>query len=203
MSATMATQGGWVQLDQSYMRLDLNMTNMTEDGFSCTAIEDTQYLIKKSLAKVQEEKQLVVLFPVNKSLKAATERQAAMLHQSHTAGCLSCQNGTSQTPQTSWSPKGIGAPPIYWPRWPTTESTPLFPRRPPAPTCNTTGPQSSEHDLLPTRYAYSHTSCPCAEFFTVHTSARIASTIQILIHICRQVMEHPLVGTPSAVWQCM
>ena len=33
MSATMARQGGWVQLEQSDMRLAMNMANMAEEGF--------------------------------------------------------------------------------------------------------------------------------------------------------------------------
>jgi hypothetical protein len=45
MSATMAKQGGQVQLEQSDMRLALNMAKMAKEGFSHAAIEDTKYLI--------------------------------------------------------------------------------------------------------------------------------------------------------------
>ena len=34
MSATMARQGGWVQLEQSYMHLVLNMAKMAKGVFS-------------------------------------------------------------------------------------------------------------------------------------------------------------------------
>jgi len=45
MSATMARQGGWVQLEQSDMRLALNLAKMAKDGFSRAIIEETQQLI--------------------------------------------------------------------------------------------------------------------------------------------------------------
>ena len=56
MSATMATQGGRVQLEHCDMRLALNMAEMAQEGFSCTAIEETQCLIKKPWPEFQEEK---------------------------------------------------------------------------------------------------------------------------------------------------
>jgi len=55
MSATMATQGGRVQLEQSDMRLALNMAKMAKEGFSRAAIEETQFLIKKPWAEVQRD----------------------------------------------------------------------------------------------------------------------------------------------------
>jgi len=55
MSATMAREGGHVQLEQSDMRLALNMAKMAKGGFSRTAIEETQRLIMKPHAVVREE----------------------------------------------------------------------------------------------------------------------------------------------------
>ena len=52
MSATMARQGGRVQLEQSDMRLALNISKMAKEGFSRSAMEETKYLIKKPRAKV-------------------------------------------------------------------------------------------------------------------------------------------------------
>ena len=46
MSGTMARQRGWVQLEQSDMRLALNMAQLAKGGFSRATIEETQYLIK-------------------------------------------------------------------------------------------------------------------------------------------------------------
>jgi len=56
MSATMAREGGWVQLEQSDMRLALNMAKMAKGGVSRSAIEKTQFLIKKPWAAVRQEK---------------------------------------------------------------------------------------------------------------------------------------------------
>jgi len=52
MSATMARQGGRVQLEQSHMHLALNLAKMAKGGFSHVAIEESQYLIKKPHPKV-------------------------------------------------------------------------------------------------------------------------------------------------------
>jgi hypothetical protein len=52
MSATMAMQGGRVQLEQSDMRLPLKMAKMAKGGFLRAAVEETQYLLKKPRAEV-------------------------------------------------------------------------------------------------------------------------------------------------------
>jgi len=52
MSATMARQGGRVQLEQSNMRLALNMGKMAKEGFSRATIDETKYLTKKPPGKV-------------------------------------------------------------------------------------------------------------------------------------------------------
>jgi len=52
MSATMARQGGRVQLEQTDMRLALNMAKIAKRGFSRATIEETQHLIKKPRAEV-------------------------------------------------------------------------------------------------------------------------------------------------------
>jgi hypothetical protein len=46
MSATIARQGGWVQLEQSNMRLALKMAKMAQGEFTPTAMKETQYLMK-------------------------------------------------------------------------------------------------------------------------------------------------------------
>jgi len=74
MSATMARQGGWVQLEQSDMRLALNMAKMAKGGISCGAIEEMQQLIKKPRAEVREEMKRGVIFPRQNIVKAAIER---------------------------------------------------------------------------------------------------------------------------------
>jgi len=66
MSATMARQGGRVQLEQSNLHLALNLATMAKCGFSCAAIEETQYLIKNPRAEVREGKKRGVEFPRHK-----------------------------------------------------------------------------------------------------------------------------------------
>jgi len=165
MSATMARQGGRVQLEQSDMRLALNIAKMAKQGFWRAAISEKIYPIKKPRAKVREEKKRGVEFPGHKKVKVAMQRLPAMLRQNQMSGCLCCHNGTANNPQTHWRRKGTGAPPSARRRPQTTEPTPLLPGMPPAPNDNTSGVQPSEIVNLPARYMYSHTALPCVEFF--------------------------------------
>jgi len=165
MSATMARQGGRVQLEQSDMRLALNMAKMAKDGFSRAAIEETKYLIKKARAEVREMKQRGIEFPGHKQVKAAIQRHPAMLRHNQTPSCLPCQNGTAKNPQTRWRRKGTGAPPPARRRVQTPEPTPPPPGTPLTPTGNTSGALPSEIVNLPAGYTYSHTALPCVEFF--------------------------------------
>jgi len=71
MSATMARQGGWVQLEQSDMHLTLNMAKMANGGFSLAGIEQMQQLINKHRAEVWEEKKRGVVFPGHNKVQAA------------------------------------------------------------------------------------------------------------------------------------
>ena len=82
----MARQGGRVQLEQSDMRLALNMAKMAKGGISRAAIEETQQLIKKPRAEVREEKKQGVEFPGHNKVKAAIQRHPAMLRQNQTSG---------------------------------------------------------------------------------------------------------------------
>jgi hypothetical protein len=109
MSATMARQGGQVQLEQSDMRLALNMVKLAKDGFSRTAMEETKYLIKKPHTEVREEKKRSVEFPGHKQVKPGIQRHPAILRYNQTSGCIPCQTGIANNPQTRWRRKGIGA----------------------------------------------------------------------------------------------
>jgi hypothetical protein len=100
MSATMARQGGRVQLEQSDMRLLLNMAKMATEGFSRTVIEETYHVIKKPRAEVLEEKKRGAEFPGHNKVKAAIQTQPAMLRQNQTSGYLDCQHRTAKNPQT-------------------------------------------------------------------------------------------------------
>jgi len=100
MSATLARPGGWVQLEQSDMRIALNMAKIATGGFLRTTREETQYLIEKPRAEVREETKWGVEFPGHKTVKAVMERPLAMIRQNHTDGGLPSQNGTARNPQT-------------------------------------------------------------------------------------------------------
>jgi len=73
MSATMARQGGRVQIEQSDMRLALNMAKMAKGGISRAAIEEMHQLIKKPRARGREENKRGVEFPGLNKVKDAIE----------------------------------------------------------------------------------------------------------------------------------
>jgi hypothetical protein len=112
MSATMARQGGRVQLEQSDMCLSLNMAKMTKEGFFRATIDETKYLIMKPRAEVREVKSWGVEFPGHNMVKSAIQQQhPAMLLQNETSGCLPSQNGTAKNPHTLWRHNGPDTPP--------------------------------------------------------------------------------------------
>jgi len=165
MSATMARQGGRVQLEQSDMCLALNMAKLAKEGFSRAAIEEMEYLVKELHAEVREEKKRGVEFPGHKKMMAAKQRHSAMLRQNQSSGCLACQNGTEKHPQRRWRRKGTGAPPPNRHGEPTPDPTTSLPGTPPAPTGNTSSVQPSQIVNLLAGYTYSHTALPREEFF--------------------------------------
>jgi len=168
MSATMARQGGQEQLEQSHMRLALNMAKIANQGFSCTVIEEKINFIKKPRAEVPEQKKRGVEFPGHNKVKAAIQRHPVMLRQNQSSGCPPCQNGTAKNPQTRWRRTATGAPPTTRRRVRTPELTPHPPGMPPAPptiTGNTARAEPSEIVNLPAGYTYSHTALPCTELF--------------------------------------
>ena len=156
MSATMAGQGGQVQLEQSDMRLALNMAKMAKEGFSRAAVEETRQLITKPHAAVRELKKRGVVFPGHNKVKAAIERYPAMVLQNQTDGCVPCQHGTAKNAQTCWRRKGMGAPP---PGLATQR-----PGTPPAPPDDSERTQSSETEGVPPGNVYIHTPFPSTRF---------------------------------------
>jgi hypothetical protein len=164
MSATMARQGGRVQLEQSDMRLALIMPKMAKSGFSCTAIKETQQLIEKHRAQVREEKKRGVEFRGHQKVKAAMERHPAMVYKNHTAGCLPCQHGTAKNVQACWRRKGTAAPP------PEPAAPP--PGMPPAPPGDAEGTESYEIEGMPSRCVYMHSPLPNTQFFNHNAFAK-------------------------------
>jgi len=182
MSATMAGQGGWVQLEQSDMCRAMSMAKMANAGFSHAAIEEAQQLIKKPHAEVQEEKKWSVEFPGQNKVKAAIECHPAMVRENQTDGCLPCQNTSTNNPQTRWRGKGKGEPP---PR--------RVQPRPESPSLLSDNNEISETEGMPPAYVYLHTPLPNARFLP-----RIACAIKISFQICRLMMVHSQVSTLSA-----
>jgi len=165
MSATMARQGGWVQLEQSDMHLALNMAKMAKWGFSRAPIEETQFLIKKPPVEVQEEKKWGVEYPGHKHVKVTMERHPAMLWENQMDGCLPFQNGTSQIAQTRWRCKGTSAPPPERLRQPTPEPTPHPPEMPLVLPGNKEAAHLSQIEGVQPGYVYIHTPLPSVQFF--------------------------------------
>jgi len=168
MSATMARQGGRVLLEQSDMRLAMNMARMAKDGVLCDAIKEMKYLMTKPRAEVREEKKGGVEVPGLKQVKATLDRHLAMLRHNLTSGCLPFQSGTAKNPQTGWRPKWTGASPPARQGQP----TPPLPGTPPAPTGNKSAALHSEIVILLARYAYSYTALPLAEFLNLDATAQ-------------------------------
>jgi len=164
MSATMARQGGRVQLEQSDMHLALNMANMANEVFSRATIEDIQKRIKTPCAKVWEEKKRGVVFPGHNKVKAAIERHPAMVRENSTVSCLPCQNGTAKNPQTRWRRKGTSAPPA--------RLAPPRPGTPPAPSDDSERTQRFETEGARPRYLYIHNPLPSAKFFNLDPYAK-------------------------------
>jgi len=161
----MARQGGRVQLEQSDMQLALNTAKMAKGGFLHAAIEQTQFLIKKPWAKVQEEKKRGVEFPARGKVNAAMERHPAMLRENHTDGCLFCHNGTAQNPKTCWRYKGTGPPSPKPLRPPTPELTPYPLRMPPVPPGYNEAAHITQIQGVPPGSVYIHTPLPSAQLF--------------------------------------
>jgi len=172
MSATMSTQAGWVQLEQSDMCLALNMAKMAKAGFSRSAIEELQNLIRNPRAEVQGKRKRGFQLAGHKHLKAAIERHLAILCQNHPTPWLPCQNGTTKFPHTCWRHKETCAPPPDWSGHPTSEPTTPLPGLPPAPTRNNFGAQSFQIVNLPAGYAYSYTFSRWVECVTLNESSQ-------------------------------
>jgi hypothetical protein len=84
----MARQRGRLQLEESDMRLTMNMGKMANGLCSRATIEKTEHLVQTPHAAVREEKKRGVEFSAHQMVKAAIERHSARLLQNHTPGYL-------------------------------------------------------------------------------------------------------------------
>jgi len=172
MSATMVWQGGRLQLDQSDIRRALYMAKMAEGGFSCSMIEGTQYLIKQPGAKGWWEKKQAVEFPWHNDVKPAMERHPAMFGENQSDGCLRCQHGTVQNPQTRWRWKGTGAPPPERLTHLTPEPMPHQHGKAPVLPCDNEGAHTSKIEGVLPRYVYVHSCPPNPQFCNLDAYAK-------------------------------
>jgi len=147
------------------------MAKMGKGGFSHATIEEMKFLIKKPWAEVRQEKKWGVDYPGDKNVKAAMERHPAMLWENQPDGCLACQNGTAQNPQTRWRCNGTGTPPPERPRDPTPEQSPHPPERPLLPPSSNEAAHVSEIEGVLPGYVYIHTSLPSAQCFNLDECA--------------------------------
>jgi len=191
MSPTMARQGGGVPLDQSDMRIALNIAKMPKGGFLSAAMGETEQLIEKPQGKVREPKKRGVGFPGCKKVKAAIERQPAMVYKNQTASWLPSQNGTAENPQTRWRCKGTSAPPPE-PVAPPPRMPPL-PRTPPVRPGDTDGNESYEIEGMPFRCVYTHCLLPNTQFFNHNAYAKNSKHDKDFIP--------DLLSTLSAMWK--
>ena len=105
MSSHWARQAGRVQLEQSDMRLALNMRHLVQAGISGGTADEMTNLIKKPRAELREEKKRGVIFPGHRSVKAVIEKHPAMVYENQSTGCLHCQDDVPGNPETRWKRK--------------------------------------------------------------------------------------------------
>jgi len=132
MSATLARQGGRIQLEQSNMLLAWNMAKLGDGGFLYTAMEEIQYLITRPHGEAQEVRKGGVKSPGHGEMKSATEKHPPMVCENQIDSCLLYENGTAKNTQTQWRGNRTGAPPPDQPRELTPDPMPTPPRNQPA-----------------------------------------------------------------------
>jgi len=159
----MVRQVGWVQLEQSDMRLALNMGKIAKEGFLRVTIEGKQQLIKIPRMEVREGKKWGNEFPGHEKVKAAIERHLAMVYKNQMDCYLPCQNGTAKNPHTCWRCKQTSAPLPELAAPP--PGRPPLPGLPPAPPGDADGNEYHERQGMPSRCVYIHSPHPNTQFF--------------------------------------
>jgi len=169
MSPTMVRQGGQIQLEQSEMRLALNMGKKAKGGFSQATIEETHYLMWSPCAEVPKERKQGVLCRENRHVKAVLETHLDMVSENHTDGYLPWYIGTANNLQIRWRCTGTGEPLSDRCRQQTPDPTQTPPRTPYPLPCDNEGAQCSQINSVPARYAYVHAPLPNARCFKLHS----------------------------------
>jgi len=146
---------------------------MPKVGFSPAAIEETQQLMKKPRAEVEDEKMRWVVSAGHYKVKAAMERHPAMVHETRNDGCLPCNTDTAKNPHTRWWRIGPGAPPP--------QAVPPRPGKPPAQPDDSERPSNSGTVGVPPGYVYIHTLLRSARYFNPDPYAKVTMRDQGLI----------------------
>jgi len=98
ISTSMPWQEGQVQLWQSDMELVSSMGKIAKCGYSDTAGDEMQYLIKNPHAGVVEELNGGDESPTNQKLKAAIPWHPGKIQQYHVNSCRLCENCAWRNP---------------------------------------------------------------------------------------------------------
>jgi len=135
------------------------------------AIEETQYLINKPHTKVCEERMQEVGCPGHRIVKAAIERQPAMVHDNPTDGYLCYQDVTAWITliHLRWKTTCVPLPDRC--RQLTPELTPPLRGMASVPPIESVGGPGSPMEGVPPRYVYIHTPLPNAQFVNCNAYA--------------------------------
>jgi len=181
MSATMARQGGRVQLEQSDRCLALNMVEMAKGEFSHSAAEAMYFLIKKPPAEPREDKRREEKRREEPGCSLSWQWKDECSNRVTPGYALSkphCQMpfiapmALEWNRRHEWHAKGTSAPPPNGYRHMTPEPMPQLPKMPHSPTGKISGQQYTQIVNVPARYVYSHTSHFCAALFTFDAAAQ-------------------------------
>jgi len=170
MSDSMARQGCRVLQEQSDIRLALNMAKLANGGLLFTALKETQQLIKKLCAAVQDETKWGVEFPGHNKVNAAIPRHQTIVYKNHTDCSLPCQNGTAKNPQTHWMRIATVSPPLELVAL--LPGIPHLPGTPTAPPSDCQAIENDEIEGIPSRCVYIHSLLPNTQFVIHHAHAK-------------------------------
>jgi len=200
MSATMARQGGRVQLEQSDMHLASNVAEMPNGGYLRAAPEKMQYVTKKPCADVREEKKWGVKCPWPRIVKVAIERHLQCFVKTKWTDAFL----PTMAPQRIHRPTGGAEDRVHF--HPTDTDSRHQNRRHHRLARHLRHPVTMRELYVPKSMIYHLVMCihihlfPVLSFSILMHMPRIDSTIQISIQICWLIKEYPLVSTLSAVW---
>jgi len=189
-----------IKLEHSDMLRALNMAKMAKGGFSRATIEETQYLIKKPQAKVQEQKKLGVEFPAHKDVNPMRKDTRLRFRKIEPIAAFPAILAQHRIPRHA---RGANA----WVHLHRSNSDSRHQIRPHIrPGCRLCHLVWLRELMMPRSRVCHPDRCiyillfPAFNFSILRHIPTIASTIKILIQICWLMKQHPLIITLSAVW---